>query len=63
MNFEAVRVEFFLAVGADGLVGLSVAPELAFDDGVGRQNHISILQLLCGGSPLVAVVYYHLQGT
>lgn len=62
MDFEAVGVELLVAVGAGGLVGLGVAAELALNDGVGGQHHVSILQLLSGGGPLVAVVYHDLQG-
>ena len=63
MDFEAVRIELLVAVGAGGFVGLRVAPELALDNGVGGQDHVRILELLGGRCTLVTVVHHHLQGS
>lgn len=61
MDSEPLWVELLLAVGTGGFAGLGVPPEFALDDAVGREDHISILELLFRGGPLAAVVDHDLH--
>ena len=61
MDFEPVREELLVAVGARDLVWQAVLAELVFHNGVGGENHIGLAQLLDACLPLVAMIDHHLH--
>ena len=61
MDLEPVREELLVAVGAGDLVWQAVLAELIFNDAVGGQHNVSLLQFLNACLPLVAVIHNYLQ--